>query len=81
MKSQTEIKPEVDVKFMKIGHSYAVVIPSWFIGQWDLNPTKRYKILVVEELEENVKPPLLLAPVITILPHFDDFIFESVPLD
>lgn len=50
MKSPDEIKPECEVKLMKIGTGQAFVIPTWFANQWGLESKKRYRINIIEEI-------------------------------
>jgi hypothetical protein len=51
MRAAQEIKPEFEGKFGKLGNSYALLVPKWFANQWDLNPTKRYKVQIIEEID------------------------------
>lgn len=52
IKNANEIKPEIDAKLLKSGTGQVLVLPNWFVEQWNMVPNKRYKILIQEEVPE-----------------------------
>ena len=52
MKTQADIQPSVEAKFGKQGNSYSLIVPKWFCEQWGMDPSKKYRILIQEEITE-----------------------------
>jgi hypothetical protein len=88
MKQPEELRPELEAKFGKLGNGFSLLVPKWFVEQWQMNPGKRYRILVEEEVCEtkglkteanSINKMAVSLNLVRVSPPFSEYISNNIP--